>query len=84
MTGLSNDSIYEIANSTSIRIKHYLNRIDKANKINKPYTRKKIVNLCERKLTNIINDLHWSVKIINFYNLEKKIYFFFEGNHASI
>ena len=73
MTGLSNDSIFKIAHRPGPKIKKYLYRLDNAKQIKNNYKRKREINLCERKLTNLVNDL---IKYINSKNCMPKIFKF--------
>jgi transposase len=69
LTGLSENEIIKFGVDARIKIKKYLDMIDKiefkySNKIVKNKIRMKIVNRCNRKIICYVDELHW--KIINY------------------
>lgn len=64
MTGISENEIIKIANDTSNMLKPYLKRIDRARELEKREIisrkkRSKIESLCNRKITGLVDELHW-------------------------
>lgn len=66
MNGLSEDEVLKIGEEMSDKIKHYLGIIDDVNNNNKipQKIRKKIINRTNKKISNMVDELHW--KVINY------------------
>lgn len=80
LTGITNDSVYNIGTNIIKVVKKELTEIDKFSKINNKISRK-IINRKKNKIYNKMTDLHW--KTIDYILNKKKINNVFIGNWST-